>query len=97
MNRSTLSACFLLSMLAGGCGAEPAPESLEPLGEVPQAVEFPPICTMKFDYTVTYYSDSSRTTQIGSATCNCGHLYLVGPSSSYYTYHTFFSCSELPV
>jgi hypothetical protein len=97
MNRSTLTACFLLSVLAGGCGAEPAPESPEPLGEVPQAAEFPPICTLKFDYRVRYYSDSSKTTKIGTALCSCGYLYLEGNSSSYTTYNSFLSCTTDPL
>lgn len=98
MIRLTLAAIAVISLpvLAGACGAEPSLEDGEVLGEASQELPYdpipPPKCDLSADWLFRYYSDITRTTQVGAVHCLCGEVSSSGEKTRYVKLSSYPAC-----
>ncbi|MCY1047130.1 hypothetical protein OV208_37860 [Corallococcus sp. bb12-1] len=94
MNRLLKGVSLTGALLMAACGGvESAPGQEPALEEVEQAIA-PPSCGVNPNRSVTFYSTSAKTVEVGWRSCSCdGTAYLEGSSSPYWTSIVVQHCS----
>lgn len=94
--RANIIGGLLAAVLAVGCGGTEA--DVDTPSDVTSSEASALVVTCGYrNYDVTYYTDSTHTTVVGTGSCRCGELLQVtGSTSSYSVVREYKRCTILP-